>query len=326
MKEKILIVGGAGYVGSMLAKKLLKDGYKVKIFDLFIYDIKFEKNENLELVKGDVRNTILLEKILNDVDHVIHLACISNDPSFELDPTLGKSINFDAFEPFIELCVKNEIKRFIYASSSSVYGLSEEQNVTEDHALRPLTDYSKFKVGCEEILSKYKSTDMVWTIIRPATVCGYSIRQRFDVVVNLLTNLAYNKNEMSVFGGNQLRPNVNINDMIDSYLCVLKSEYKKICFETFNVGYENLKVLEIAELVRKTINKEINLKILPTDDNRSYHISSSKIEEKLNFKMKYTVEDAIKELVEAFEKNLYIDPLVNENYFNIKKMQNINLK
>ena len=326
MKEKILIVGGAGYVGSMLAKKLLKDGYKVKIFDLFIYDIKFEKNENLELVKGDVRNTILLEKILNDVDHVIHLACITNDPSFELDPTLGKSINFDAFEPFIELCVKNEIKRFIYASSSSVYGLSEEQNVTEDHALRPLTDYSKFKVGCEEILSKYKSTDMVWTIIRPATVCGYSIRQRFDVVVNLLTNLAYNKNEMSVFGGNQLRPNVNINDMIDSYLCVLKSEYKKICFETFNVGYENLKVLEIAELVRKTINKEINLKILPTDDNRSYHISSSKIEEKLNFKMKYTVEDAIKELVEAFEKNLYIDPLVNENYFNIKKMQNINLK
>ena len=109
--------------------------------------------------------------------------------------------------------------------------MSEEQNVTEDHALRPLTDYSKFKVGCEEILSKYKSTDMVWTIIRPATVCGYSIRQRFDVVVNLLTNLAYNKNEMSVFGGNQLRPNVNINDMIDSYLCVLKSEYKKFALK-----------------------------------------------------------------------------------------------
>lgn len=326
MKEKILIVGGAGYVGSMLATKLLKVGYKVKIFDLFIYDIQFEKNENLELIRGDVRNTILLEKSLKDIDHVIHLACISNDPSFELDPTLGKSINFDAFEPFVKLCVKNKIKRFIYASSSSVYGLSEEQNVTEDHALRPLTDYSKFKVGCEEILSQYKDSDMIWTIIRPATVCGYSLRQRFDVVVNLLTNLAYNKKEMSVFGGNQLRPNVNINDMIDSYLCVLKSDYKKIRYETFNVGYENLKVLEIAELVKKTINKEINLKILPTDDNRSYHISSGKIEDKLNFKMKYTVEDAIKELVKAFETNLYIDPLINENYFNIKKMQNINLK
>lgn len=326
MKEKILIVGGAGYVGSMLAKKLLTDGYKVKIFDLFIYEIKFKKNEDLELIRGDVRNTILLEKSLRDIDHVIHLACISNDPSFELDPTLGKSINFDAFEPFVKLCIKNKIKRFIYASSSSVYGLSKENNVTEDHALRPLTDYSKFKVGCEEILSQYKDSDMIWTIIRPATVCGYSVRQRFDVVVNLLTNLAYNKKEMSVFGGNQLRPNVNINDMINSYLCVLKSDYKKIKYETFNVGYENLKVLQIAELVKKTVNKEIDLKILPTDDNRSYHISSSKIEDKLNFKMKHTVEDAIKELVNAFENNLYINPLINENYFNIKKMQNINLK
>ena len=167
---------------------------------------------------------------------------------------------------------------------------------------------------------------MIWTIIRPATVCGYSIRQRFDVVVNLLTNFAYNKKEISVFGGDQLRPNVNINDMIDSYLTVLKSDYKKTKYETFNVGYENLKVLEIAELVKKTINEKVNLKILPTDDNRSYHISSSKIEDVLNFKMKHTVEDAVKELVHAFESNKYIDPLINDNYFNIKKMQNINLK
>tara|TARA_B100000579_G_C22744742_1_gene810902 strand:+ start:266 stop:1246 length:981 start_codon:yes stop_codon:yes gene_type:complete len=326
MKEKILIVGGAGYVGSMLAKKLLNSGYKVKIFDLFIYNIEFEKNDNLEVVKGDVRNTLLLEKSLDGVDHVIHLACISNDPSFELDPSLGKSINFDSFEPFVKLCIKKNIKKFIYASSSSVYGLSKEKDVTEEHALKPLTDYSKFKVGCEEILSRYKKTDMVWTIIRPATVCGYSIRQRFDVVVNLLTNLAFNKNEMSVFGGDQLRPNVNINDMINSYIYVLNSDYQNTNYEIFNVGYENLKVIEIAELVKKTINKNVALKILPTDDNRSYHISSDKIESKLGFKMKYTVENAIQELVEAFEKNKYINPLINENYFNIKRMQNINLK
>ncbi len=326
MKEKILIVGGAGYVGSMLAKKLINDGYKVRIFDLFIYDIQFQKNEDLELVKGDIRNISLLEKSLKEIDHVIHLACISNDPSFELDPDLGKSINFDSFEPFVKLCTKAKIKRFIYASSSSVYGLSKEKNVTEEHILKPLTDYSKFKVGCEEILNRYKNSDMVWTVIRPATVCGYSIRQRFDVVVNLLTNLAFNKEEISVFGGDQLRPNVNINDMIESYLTVLKADYRKTKYETFNVGYENLKVLEIAELVRKTINKKISLKILPTDDNRSYHISSDKIGNVLNFKMKHTVEDAIKELVKAFEANLYIDPLLNENYFNIKKMQNINLK
>ena len=326
MKEKILIVGGAGYVGSMLTKKLLNEGYKVKIFDLFIYDVEFEKNNDLEIIKGDIRDISLLKKSLKDIDHVIHLACISNDPSFELDPSLGKSINFDPFEPFVKICIQNKVKRFIYASSSSVYGLSKKKNVTEDHILKPLTDYSKYKVGCEEILSKYKYSDMIWTIIRPATVCGYSIRQRFDVVVNLLTNFAYNKKEISVFGGDQLRPNVNINDMIDSYLTVLKSDYKKTKYETFNVGYENLKVLEIAELVKKTINEKVNLKILPTDDNRSYHISSSKIEDVLNFKMKHTVEDAVKELVHAFESNKYIDPLINDNYFNIKKMQNINLK
>ena len=326
MKEKILIVGGAGYVGSMLAKKLLKDGYKVRIFDLFIYDIQFQKNEDLELIKGDIRNISLLEESLKEIDHVIHLACISNDPSFELDPDLGRSINFDSFEPFVKLCIKAKIKRFIYASSSSVYGLSNNKNVTEEHVLKPLTDYSKFKVGCEEILMRYKNSDMTWTILRPATVCGYSIRQRFDVVVNLLTNLAYNKEEISVFGGDQLRPNVNINDMIESYLTILKADYRKINYETFNVGYENLKVLEIAEMVRKTIDKKINLRILPTDDKRSYHISSDKIGDVLNFKMKHTVEDAIKELVQAFEDKLYIDPLVNENYFNIKKMQNINLK
>ncbi|OUU50861.1 MAG: UDP-glucose 4-epimerase [Pelagibacteraceae bacterium TMED65] len=326
MREKILIVGGAGYVGSMLAKKLLNDGYKVRIFDLFIYDIQFQKNEDLELVKGDIRNISLLEKSLKEIDHVIHLACISNDPSFELNPDLGKSINFDSFEPFVKLCTRGKIKRFIYASSSSVYGLSKEKNVNEEHVLKPLTDYSKFKVGCEEILTRYKNSDMIWTILRPATVCGYSIRQRFDVVVNLLTNLAFNKEEISVFGGDQLRPNVNINDMIDSYITVLKADYKKIKYETFNVGYENLKVLEIAKLVRKTIGKKISLKILPTDDNRSYHISSNKIGDVLNFKMKHTVEDAIKELVKAFEDNLYTDPLANENYFNIKKMQNINLK
>jgi nucleoside-diphosphate-sugar epimerase len=326
VKEKILIIGGAGYVGSMLTQKLLENGYKVKIFDLFIYNVEFKKNDNLEIVKGDVRNTDLIKNILDDVDHVIHLACISNDPSFELDPKLGKSINFDAFEPLINLCLQKKIKRFIYASSSSVYGLSSEKNVTEEHSLKPLTDYSKFKVDCENVLKKYENSDMVSTIIRPATVCGYSIRQRFDVVVNLLTNLAYNKNEMSVFGGEQLRPNVNIHDMVNSYICVLKSDEKKIKNEIFNVGYENLKVIEIAELVKKTINKNVNLKILPSNDNRSYHITSNKIYEVLGFKMKNNVEHAIKELVEAFEKNLFLNSLTNDEYFNIKKMQKIKLK
>lgn len=324
-KKTIMLIGGAGYVGAMLAKKLLKDEYRVKIFDIFIYKSDLESQKNLDLIRGDIRDFKLLEKSLNGVDYVIHLACISNDPSFELNPELGKSINFDPFESLIKICIKKNIKRFIYASSSSVYGLSESQNVDEDHPMKPLTDYSKFKLECEKILQRYKNENLMWTVIRPATVCGYSTRQRFDVVVNLLTNLAVNKGELSVFGGDQLRPNVNINDMIRSYVSVLEAKENDVKFETFNVGYENLRVIQIAELVRETINKKINLKIVPTDDNRSYHISSSKIKDKLNFEMQHTVKDAIIDLLKAFDENKFSDSLNNPDYFNIKKMQLLNL-
>ena len=320
-----MLIGGAGYVGVMLAKKLLKDGYKVKIFDIFIYKSDLNSQKDIDLILGDIRDLKLLERSLDEVDYVIHLACISNDPSFELNPMLGKSINFDPFESLIKICIKKNIKRFVYASSSSVYGLSESHNVNEEHPMKPLTDYSKFKVECEKILEKYKNSNLIWTVIRPATVCGYSTRQRFDVVVNLLTNLAINKGEISVFGGDQLRPNVNINDMIKSYIAVLEASEDKIKFETFNVGYENLKVIEIAELVRETVNKNVNLKIVPTDDNRSYHITSDKIKNKLNFEMQHTVKEAIKDLLQAFDENKFLDPLSNPDYFNIKKMQLINL-
>ena len=324
-KKTIMLIGGAGYVGVMLAKKLLKDGYKVKIFDIFIYKSDLNSQKDINLILGDIRDLKLLEKSLDEVDYVIHLACISNDPSFELNPMLGKSINFDPFESLIKVCIKKNIKRFIYASSSSVYGLSESHNVNEEHPMKPLTDYSKFKVECEKILEKYKNSNLIWTVIRPATVCGYSTRQRFDVVVNLLTNLAINKGEINVFGGDQLRPNVNINDMIKSYITVLEASEDKIKFETFNVGYENLKVIEIAELVRETVNKNVDLKIVPTDDNRSYHITSDKIKNKLNFEMQHTVKEAIKDLLQAFDENKFSDPLSNPDYFNIKKMQLINL-
>lgn len=324
-KKTIMLIGGAGYVGVMLAKKLLKDGYKVKIFDIFIYKSDLNSQKDIDLIIGDIRDLKLLERSLDEVDYVIHLACISNDPSFELNPMLGKSINFDPFESLIKVCIKKNIKRFVYASSSSVYGLSESHNVNEEHPMKPLTDYSKFKVECEKILEKYKNSNLIWTVIRPATVCGYSTRQRFDVVVNLLTNLAINKGEISVFGGDQLRPNVNINDMIKSYIAVLEASEDKIKFETFNVGYENLKVIEIAELVRETVNKNVNLKIVPTDDNRSYHITSDKIKNKLNFEMQHTVKEAIKDLLQAFDENKFLDPLSNPDYFNIKKMQLINL-
>ena len=194
--KNILVIGGAGYVGTMLVDQLLEKNYKVTVYDLFIYGKYFEDNPNLSLINGDIRDIIKLRKIIKNIDVVIHLACISNDPSFDLNPNLGKSINFDPFEDLVKISKDNGVKRFIYASSSSVYGIKEEPNVTENFSLKPLTDYSKYKAMCEDILINHNDKSFDCTIIRPATVCGYSRRQRFDVVVNILTNLAFNTKKL----------------------------------------------------------------------------------------------------------------------------------
>ena len=327
LKKKIFITGGAGYVGSKLVPKLLDLGYEVTVLDLMIYgDNVLENHDKLTKIKGDIRNKNLLERTIPGHDSLIHLACISNDPSFELNPSLGKSINYDAFEPLIKVSVKNKINRFIYASSSSVYGIKKEKNVTEDMRLEPLTDYSKFKGECEKILNSYKSEDFITTTIRPSTVCGYAKRQRLDLVVNILTNHAFHNREIKVFGGDQLRPNVHINDMVDSYLAVLNSESKKINGQIFNVGFKNQSVNELANDVKEVIGEDIKIVHTKSDDNRSYHVSSEKIKEILGFETKYTVKDAVLDLKSAFEKKFLIDTFNNEFYFNIKRMNNINLK
>ena len=324
--KKILIIGGAGYVGSALVPKLLSQDYKVIVFDLFIYgEDVLEKHKNLEIIKGDIRDINLINKYVDNVNVVIHLACISNDPSFELNPKLGKSINLDSFRPIVEISKKKNVSRFIYASSSSVYGIKKVKNVNESLPLEPLTDYSKFKAECEKILLEYKSNNFETVIIRPATVCGYAKRQRLDVVVNILTNLAYNKKKIKVFGGNQLRPNIHIKDMVNIYLELINADANKINGEIFNAGYQNLTVNEIAITVKKVLGDDIEIERLPSDDNRSYHISSNKIEKILGYKSQFTIEDAIKDLKEAFDSNKLKNSLNNSNYFNIKKMQEINL-
>ena len=324
---KIFLIGGGGYVGSALVPKLIDLGYEVTVYDLFIYGKEvLEKNSNLTLIEGDIRDINLLSKSLKNHDSIIHLACISNDPSFELNPKLGKSINLDCFRPLVEVAVKENIKRFIYASSSSVYGIKKEKNVTETLTLEPLTDYSKFKVECEKILSEFTSDEFETVIIRPATVCGYAKRQRLDVVVNILTNLAFNKRKIKVFGGDQLRPNIHIQDMANIYIEVLKAEKKLVNGEIFNAGYDNFTVSDIALTVKEVIGNDIEIETLPTDDNRSYHVSSEKIKKTLNFTPKHTIKDAIRDLKKAFEEKKLPDSLENSKYFNIKKMQEIKLK
>ena len=325
--KKVFVTGGAGYVGARLVPSLLKEGYKVTVLDLMLYGRKvLKKHANLKTIKGDIRNKNLLIKAIKGHDALIHLACISNDPSFELNPKLGKSINLKAFEPLVQISKNCNIKRFIFASSSSVYGIKKNKNVHEKMSLKPLTDYSKFKADCEKTLLKYQSQNFNTTIIRPATVCGYSRRQRLDVVVNLLTNLAYHKREISIFGGKQLRPNIHIKDMVKSYLVLLKAPKKLIAGETFNVGFKNNTVLSLAKKVRKIIGNDVKLVKVPSNDNRSYHISSSKISRKLGFVPSNTIDAAIKELKLAFIKRKLKNPLSNEYYFNIKRMQSVNLK
>ena len=327
MNNKILITGAGGYVGAKLVPALLEKNYSVTALDLFIYGKEvLDEHKNLKVVVGDIRNINILKEIIPGHDAVIHLACISNDPSFELNPQLGQSINLDAFEPLVQISKKEKIKRFIYASSSSVYGLKSEKNVTEDVSLEPLTDYSKFKVECEKILKPFNSEEFTTVTIRPATVCGYSRRQRLDVVVNILTNLAFNKREISIFGGKQLRPNIHIDDMVRSYILMLEAKKDDITGEVYNVGYDNLSIENIATKVKNIIGEDVKLKTTPTDDNRSYHISSSKIQKQLDFSPMFGVDDAIRDLKLAFEKKLLPNSLSDDVYFNIKRMEKIKLK
>ncbi len=327
--KTILVTGGAGYVGAVLVPKLLHEGYRVKVIDLYIYgdDVlaAVKGHPNLKEVKGDIRDRDLLEKEITGTDVVIHLACISNDPSYELNPDLGKSINYDAFVNLVDVSRKSGVKRFIYASSSSVYGIKDEPEVTEDLPLEPLTDYSKYKALCEEVLIDAANNDFIVTIIRPSTVCGYSPRMRLDLTVNILTNHAINKGQITVFGGEQKRPNLHIEDMADLYLFLLEQPEEKIHKKIYNVGYENFRVKEIAEMVRDTLGGNVPIVTTPTNDKRSYHVSSRKIKEELGFEAKHTIEEAVKDLCEAFDKGQLPEPLDNEMYFNIKRMQNLKL-
>jgi len=323
---RIFITGGAGYVGSKLVPTLLELNYEVTVLDLMIYgEDVLDNHVKLNKIKGDIRNLDLLKKIIPGHDIVLHLACISNDPSFELNPTLGKSINYDAFEPLVKVSRQNKVNRFIYASSSSVYGIKKEKNVTEEMKLEPLTEYSKFKGECEKILNSYKSVDFITTTIRPSTVCGYAKRQRLDLVVNILTNHAFHNRIIKVFGGDQLRPNVHITDMVNSYLAVLNAKPEKINGQIFNVGFKNQSVNELAADVKEVIGEDIKIINTKSDDNRSYHVSAEKIKDILGFSTKHTVKDAAKDLKNAFEKNLLANSLHDEKYFNIKRMQSINL-
>jgi len=328
--KRVMVTGGAGYVGSNLVPKLVRAGYEVVVLDLFIYgdDVfaDLRGDPALTEIKADVRNSADVRRALAGCDAVIHLACISNDPSFDLDPDLGRSINFDCFRPMVKAAKAEGVRRFIYASSSSVYGIKEVTDVTEDLPLQPLTDYSKYKALCEDVLDQEREPGFVTCTIRPATVCGYAPRLRLDLTVNILTSHAINSGRITVFGGEQLRPNLHVEDMTDLYMRLLDAPDDAIDGKVWNAGYHNLKVREIAEMVREEVGSGVDIAITPTNDHRSYHVSSDRIRREFGFTATRTVRDAIADLKAAFTAGKVPNAMTDDRYCNIKRMQGLQLR
>ena len=289
---KILITGGCGYIGSLLIPELLKEGHKITNIDTQWFGNFLKKDKNLKNIKCDIRN--IPDKYFKNIKAIIHLANIANDPTAELMPNLSWEVNVLGSYKIINQAKKNKIKKFIFGSSGSVYGVKKEKKVHEELSLKPISTYNKTKMIAERVFLSYKK-DIIVNIIRPATVCGVSPRMRLDISVNLLTYAACKKKNITVLGGNQVRPNIHIKDMVRVYKFFLKKNYKS---GFYNAGFENTKIIDIAKKIKSKINSKISIK--PSNDPRSYRQDSSKLLN-LGFVPKYSIENAIEDLIDFYK-------------------------
>ncbi len=307
----ILLTGGCGYVGSVLTPKLLNLGHHVTVVDIMWFGNFLSNHQNLKVIQEDIRNPESIP--MEGIDAIIHLANIANDPCGDLNPKLSWEVNVLATMGLVERALKHKVKQFILSSSSSIYGVKDEPQVTEDLSLVPITDYNKTKMISERVLLSYRDQIIV-QCIRPATVCGYSPRMRLDVSVNMLTMQALTNGRITVFGGEQTRPNIHIQDITDVFIHFLNLGGKAPGI--YNAGFENISILDIAKRVTQHVPAEIV--ITESNDPRSYRVNSDRLLA-TGFQQKYTVNDAILEIIEAFRTNKLID---QDNCYNVRTMKN----
>jgi len=308
----LLVTGGCGYVGSMLVRRLLDEGHKVTVVDIMWFGNFLHEHKNLKVIKGDIRNAELIP--MDGIEAIFHLANVANDPCSELNSKLSWEVNALGAMALVEHAIKHKVNQFIYASSGSVYGVKDEPEVTEDLSLVPISDYNKTKMVAERVLLSYRD-DIVVQCVRPATVCGYSPRMRLDLSVSLLTMQALARGKITVFGGNQTRPNIHIKDMVEVYLHLLKLGEKAP--GVYNAGFENISIMDIAKKVTQFI--PVDIAVTESNDPRSYRLCSRKLLD-TGFAPKFKVDDAIKEVIEAFKSGKLKD---EDRWYNIKTMKTI---
>ncbi len=310
--KKILVTGGCGYIGSVLVPKLLEKGLEVLVYDLMWFGNYLESHDRLTIFQGDIRDTGKVP--MEGVDAVIHLANVANDPCGDLDSKLVWEVNTLATMGLVEKALANSVEQFIYASSGSVYGVKEEDQVTEELGLVPISDYNKTKMISERVLLSYQK-DMIIQIIRPATVCGYSPRMRLDVSVNMLTMQALANNLITVFGGRQTRPNIHIQDITNVFIHFLdnKDKYTGV----YNAGFENISIMDIAKTIVEKVPAEI--KILASNDPRSYRLNADKLLG-TGFRPENGIATAIEEIMGAVGKGQLSD---REIWYNVKTMKKL---
>jgi nucleoside-diphosphate-sugar epimerase len=327
--KKILVTGGAGYIGSVLVPKLLLKGYEVKVFDNLTYTDSGIKHlfshPSFNFIQGDIRDVEKITASVKEIDCIIHLAAISNDPSAELDQELTRKINYDAYLPLIKAAKDSGVKRFINPSSIGVYGINFDNYVGENDPVNPLTEYARCKVKSEQLIKEHSTTEFTAVSLRCGTVCGWSPRMRFDLSVNTLTAVALHNKQLTVWGGDQKRPQIHIDDITDFFVSLVTAPSHKISGRIFNAAGHNTTVMQIAESIKKVLNNNLELiSAPPRDDERSYCVSSELIKKELGLSPQKTIENAIEDIVKAYNENLWSDyqlPVYN----NVKQIKDTKL-